>query len=67
MCKAFRLNTPPMTTRQVEKNVKCICGNKAASQDGFGIKIIKLPLPAISQSIAKIYYISFKNAAFSKK
>ena len=55
-----------MTTRQVEKNVKCIGGNKATSQDrhGFGIKIIKLPLPAISQSIAKIYYTSFKKAAF---
>ena len=64
ICKAFRLNTPPMTTRQVEKNVKCIGGNKATSQDGFGIKIIKLPLPAISQSIAKIYYTSFKKAAF---
>ena len=53
-----------MTTRQVENNVKCIGGNKATSQDGFGIKIIKLPLPAISQSIAKIYYTSFKKAAF---
>ena len=31
-----------MTTRQVEKNVKCIGENKATSQDGFGIKIINL-------------------------
>lgn len=37
-----------MTTRQVEKYVNCIGGNKATSQDGFGIKMIKLPLPAIS-------------------
>ena len=43
-----QFNIPLTTTKQVEENMKPIRGNKAMGLDGFGIKIIKLALPAIS-------------------
>ena len=53
-----------MTIKQVEENVKRIGGNKATGLDGFGIKIIKQALPAISQSLANIYNTSIYEAVF---
>lgn len=47
-----------MTTKQVEENIKGIGVDKATGMDNFGIKIIKLALPAISQSLANIYNTS---------
>ena len=43
-----QFNVPPTTTKQVEENIKRIGENKATDLDGFGVKIIKLTLPAIS-------------------
>ena len=43
-----QFNVPPTTTKQVEENIKRIGENKATGLDGFGVKIIKLTLPAIS-------------------
>ena len=43
-----QFNIPLTTTKQVEENMKPIGGNKATGLNGFGIKIIKLALPAIS-------------------
>ena len=43
-----QFNVPLTTTKQVEENIKRIGGNKATGLDGFGIKIIKLTLLAIS-------------------
>ena len=53
-----------ITTKQIEENIKCMGGNKATGLDGFGIKIIKLALPAISQSLANIYNTSIYEAVF---
>lgn len=61
-CTQF--NIPLMTTKHVEDNIKRIGGNKAKGLDGFGIKIIKLALPAISQSLASIYNTSIYEAVF---
>ena len=47
-----------MTTKQVEENIKGIGGDKATGMDNFGIKIIKMALPAISQSLTNIYNTS---------
>lgn len=43
-----QFNVPLTTAKQVEENIKRIGGNKATVLDGFGIKIIKLTLLAIS-------------------
>ena len=57
-----------ITTKQVEENIKRIGGNKATGLDGCGIKIIKLALPAISQSICNtsiyeaVFPTNFKKA-----
>lgn len=59
-----KFNIPLTTTRQVEENIKRIGGNKATGLDGFGINIIKLALPVISQSLANIYNTSINKAAF---
>ena len=59
-----QFNIPLMTTKQVEHNIKRIGGNKATGLDGFGIKIIKLALPAISQSLANTYNTSIYEAVF---
>ena len=59
-----QFNIPLMTTKQVEDNIKRIGGNKATRLDGFRIKIIKLALPAISQSLANTYNTSIYEAVF---
>lgn len=56
-----QFNIPSMTTPQVEENIKRIAGHKATGLDGIGIKIIKLALPTIAQSLTHIY-----NAIISK-
>ena len=53
-----------ITTKQVEENITRIWGNKATGLDGCGIKIIKLALPAISQSLANICNTSIYEAVF---
>ena len=53
-----------MTTKQVEEDIKRIGGNKATGLDGFGMKIVTLTLPAISQSLANIYNTSIYEAVF---
>ena len=59
-----KFNIPLTTIRQVEENIKRIGGNKPTGLDGFGINIIKLALPVISQSLANIYNTSINKAAF---
>ena len=59
-----QFNIPLMTTRQVEDNIKHLGGNKATGLDGFVNKIIKLALPAISQSLTNIYNTSINKAIF---
>ena len=59
-----QFNIPLMTTKQVEENIKGIGGNKATVLDNFGIKIIKLAPPAISQSLDNIYNTSIYEAVF---
>ena len=59
-----QFNIPLMTTKQDEENINGIGGNKATGVDGFGIKIIKLVLPAISQSLANIYNTSIYEAVY---
>ena len=53
-----------MTTKQVEDNIKRVEENKATGLDGFGIKIIKVALPAISQSLPNAYNTSIYEAVF---
>ena len=58
MDDSTQVNIPLMTTKQVEENIRGIGGDKATGMDNFGIKIIKLALPAIFQSLANIYNTS---------
>ena len=60
----MQFNIPLMTIKQVEENITRTGGNKATGLDGFGMKIIKLALLAISQSLANIYNTSIYEAVF---
>jgi len=62
-----QFDIPLMTTQQVEEYIKRIGGNKATGLDGIGIKILKLALPVISQSLTHIYNASITKAVFPDK
>ena len=53
-----QFDIPLMTTQQIEEYIECIRGNKATGLDGIGIKILKLALLVISQSLTNIYNAS---------
>ena len=63
-----QFDIPLMTTQQVEEYIECIRGrNKATSLDGIGIKILKLALLVISQSLTNIYNASITSFQINLK
>ena len=59
-----QFDIPLLTTRQVEEYIRCIGGNKATGLEGIGIKILKLALPVISNSLTNIYNFSIVKPFF---
>lgn len=62
-----QFDIPLMTIQQVEEYIKCIGGNKVTGLDGIGIKIPKLALMVISQSLTNSYNASITKAVFLDK